>query len=165
MSHTTNSILFTSGHAYIPGWVLIRALRDQDRERREREVEPRRVRKFLRQELLKKAGQVGWETPRVYQYNLADEPEREGEPADRPVVLVPSDSKDTQAEERPERLVVTMEAAPDTRVVLTKPLLSPIRSLPRTPGRDIQLPDFQEVSPRSQERQRAAETLEIQMRR
>ena len=30
VSHTTNSIFFTSEHPYIPGWVLIRASRDQD---------------------------------------------------------------------------------------------------------------------------------------
>ena len=114
VSHTTNSILFTSGHPYIPGWVLIWASRDQDRvrqvpclhdpeqeeeikKRRKQEVEPRHVRKFQRQELLKKARQVGWEAPRVYQYNLADQPEREA-----PVVLVPSDSEDIQAEEQPD---------------------------------------------------------------
>ena len=87
----------------------------------------------------------------MYQCNLADEPEKEAEPADPPVVLVPSDSEDIQAEERSERLVVRMEGGPDTRVVLTHAFLSPIGSLPRTPGRDIQLPGFQEVSPRSLE--------------
>ena len=114
VSHTTNSILFISRHPYIPGWVLIQASRNQEwvrqvpcphdpeqedeiKKRRKQDVEPRHVRKFLRQELLKKAGQVGWEAPRVYQYNLADDPEREAEPADPPVVLVPSDSEHIQA--------------------------------------------------------------------
>ena len=66
VSHTTNSILFTSGHPYM-------AMSDQDRvrsapcphdpeqeeeirKRRKREVEPCRVRTFLRPELLNKAG-------------------------------------------------------------------------------------------------------------
>ena len=33
---------------------------------------------------------MGWEAPRLYQYDLADEPGKEAEPADPPVVLVPS---------------------------------------------------------------------------
>ena len=90
----------------------------------------------------------------MYQYDLADEPERRGDPADLPVVLVPLD-----------RGVVTMEAGPDTRVVMTWPLLSPIGSLPHTLGRDIQLPGFQEVLPCSLEGRGAAETLEIEMGR
>ena len=120
VSHTTNSILFTSGHYYIRGWVLILASCDQDRvrhvpcphetdkeeeirKRRRREVEPCHVQKFLRQELLRKAGQVGWEAPRVYQFDLADGPGWEAQPAVLPVVFVPSDSEDVHAKERSDR--------------------------------------------------------------
>ena len=119
-----------------------------DREAKEARVEPRRVRKFLRQELLAKAGQSSWDAPRVFRYDLADEPEKEASLAAPHVVLVLSDSEQIQPEEQLDRRVVTIDAGSDTRVVLTQPLSSPIGSLPRTPGRDIQLPGYQEVSPR-----------------
>ena len=125
---------------------------DQEAEIRKRtrwEVEPRWVRKFLRQ----KAGQPSWEARRVFLYDLTDEHEEETEPMAPPVVLIPSDS-----EEQSDRRVVTIEVGSDTQVVLTQPLSSPFGSLPLTPGWDIQLP-------RSLEGQLAAEMLEVQMQR
>ena len=99
----------------------------------------------------------------MYRYDLADEPEKEASLAAPPVVLVHSDSEQIQPEEQPDRRVVTIDTGSDTRVVLTHPLSSPIGSLPRTPGQEIQLPGYQEVSPRSLEGRRAADTLRVQM--
>ena len=90
VSHTTNSILFTSWHPYTPGWVQIRATSDQDRvrcvpcqhdpeqeeeigRRRRLEVEPHRAppSPSPRQELLAKAGQSSCDAPKVYRYDFA----------------------------------------------------------------------------------------------
>ena len=116
VSHTTNSSLFMSAHPYIPGWVRIQSVHDQDhntyqeeeiRRRRRQEVEPRRVRKFLRLELLTKTGHSDWDDPRVYRYELAKEPERRAPPPQPSVVVVAFGSKEPALEERQDRRVVT----------------------------------------------------------
>ena len=53
------------------------------------DVEPPEVRRFLRQELLKKVGHLWWNRPRVYRHDLAEE--REPEPPVQSVVVIPSD--------------------------------------------------------------------------
>ena len=99
----------------------------------------------------------------MYRYDLADEPLKEANLAALSVVLVPSDSEEIQPEKQPDQRMVTIDEGSDTRAVLTQPLSSPIGSLPRTPGRDIHLPGYHEVSPRSLEGRRVAEMLEVQM--
>ena len=106
VSHTTDSFTFTSAHPFFPGWVRVVSAHREDRvrnipcthnpaeEQRARrrvrgDVEPPEVRRFLRQELLKKVGHSWWNRPRVYRHDLADE--REPTPSLRSVVVVPSD--------------------------------------------------------------------------
>ena len=93
VSHTTDSFTFTSAHPFFPGWVRVvsahREVRvrnipcthnpaEEQRARRRvrRDVEPPEVRKFLRQELLKKVGHSWWNRPRDYCHDLADEREQ-----------------------------------------------------------------------------------------
>ena len=92
VSHTTDSLTFTSAHPFFPGWVRVVVAHRTDRIRKapcpqnpeedleakkrvRREVEPPEVRKFLRQELLRKVGHSWWNRPRVYRHDLADERE------------------------------------------------------------------------------------------
>ena len=116
VSHTTDSFTFTSAHPFFPGWVRVvgahrsyrvggtpcahnpeEELRAKRRVRRD--VEPLEVRRFLRQELLRKVGHSWWNRPRVYRHDLADE--RESTPSVRSVVVIPSDPE--QPEVSPEQ--------------------------------------------------------------
>ena len=58
-----------------------------------RDVEPPEVRRFLRQELLKKVGHSWWNRPRVYHHDLAHE--REPTPSVRSVVVTPGDAEES----------------------------------------------------------------------
>ena len=109
VSHPTNSSLFMSAHPYIPGWVQDHNTYQEEaiRRRRRQEVEPRRVRKFLRLELLTKTGHSDWDDPRVYRYELAKEPERRAPPPPPSMVVVASGSEEPALEERQDRRVVT----------------------------------------------------------
>ena len=77
VSHMTSSFTFTSSHPFFPGWVRVVAAHSTDRvrsvpcthnaeeelevrKRVKRDVEPPEVRRFLRQELLKKVGHTWW---------------------------------------------------------------------------------------------------------
>ena len=90
VSHTTDSFTFTSAHPFFPGWVRVVRAHREDRVRNtpcahnpkeeqrakrrvRRDVEPPEVRRFLRQELLRKVGHSWWNWPRVYRHDLADE--------------------------------------------------------------------------------------------
>ena len=73
------------------------------KKRVRRDVEQPEVRRFLRQELLKKVGHSWWNRPRVYRHDLAKEPEPE--PPVQAVVVIPSDPD--QPETSPERHEVT----------------------------------------------------------
>ena len=92
VSHTTDSFTFTSAHPFFPGWVRMVGAHRKDRVRNtpcahnpdeeqrakrrvRRDVEPPEVRRFLRQELLKKVGHSWWNRPWVYRHDLADERE------------------------------------------------------------------------------------------
>ena len=83
VSHTTDSFTFTSAHPFFPGWVRVVGAHREDRvrgtpcahnpeeeqrakRRVRRDVEPPEVRRFLRQELLRKVGHSWWNRPRVY---------------------------------------------------------------------------------------------------
>ena len=84
-------------------------------------------------------------------------------------MVIPSDPEQPEAE--PEVMASQdhepspLDLGPDRRMVSTKPILSPVTSMPNTPGRDIQLPGEMEESPRSQEGRVAAATLEQEMGR
>ena len=90
VSHTTDSFTFTSTH-----------LEEEQRTKRRvrRDVEPPEVRRFLRQELLRKVGHLWWNRPQVYCHDLADE--QEPTPSVRSVVVIPSDPE--QPEVSPEQ--------------------------------------------------------------
>ena len=64
--------------------------------------------------MLAKAGQSSWDAPRVYRYDLADEPEKEASLAARPVVLVAADFEEIQPEEQPDQRKVTIDTGSDT---------------------------------------------------
>ena len=116
----------------------------QVKRRVRRDVEPPEVRRFMLQELLRKVGQLWWNRPRVYRHDLADE--RESTPSVRSVVVIPSDPE--QPEVSPEQQGSGPSGSRD-RMTLVWPVVSPITSLPRTPGRDILLPGDAEESPRT----------------
>ena len=130
------------------------------RRRVRRDVEPSEVRRFLRQELLKKVGHSWWNRPRVYRHDIADE--REPTPSVRSVVVVPSDPE--QPEVSPEQQGLGTVGSRD-RMTLVGPVASPVTSLPHTPGRDIFLAGDTEESPRTREGRVAAATLEQEMGR
>ena len=177
VSHTTDSFTFTSAHPFFPGWVRVVGAHREDRVRNtpcahnpqeeqrakrrvRRDVEPPEVRRFLRQELLKKVGHSWWNRLRVYRHDLADE--REPTPSVRSVVVVPSDPE--QPELSPEQQGSGPLGSRD-RMTLVRPVASPVRSLPRTPGRDLLLTGDAEESPRTKEGRMAAATLEQEMGR
>ena len=60
----------------------------------------------------------------------------------------------------PDHGLVLVALGPDRRVVLVNPGSSPATSVPRTTGRDIQLSQEMEESPRPWEGWKAVETLE-----
>ena len=104
----------------------------QVKQRVRRDVEPPEVRRFLRQELLKKVGHSWWNRPRVYRYDKEDE--RELMQSLRFVVVVP------QGQEQQEEALHQQElssAVPGDRMTLVGPVASRVTSLPHTPGRDI----------------------------
>ena len=177
VSHTTDSFTFTSAHPFIPGWVRVVGAHHEDsvlntpcahnpaeeqraRWRVRRDVEPPEVRRFLRQELLKKVGHSWWNRPQVYHHDLADE--REPTPSLRSVVVVPSDPE--QPEVSPDQQGSGPVGSRD-RMTLVGPVASPVTSLPHTPGRDIILAGGTEESPRTREGRVAAATLEQEMGR
>ena len=111
-------------------------------------MEPLEVRRFLRQELLKKVGHSWWNRPRVYCHDLADE--REPTPLLRSVVVVPSDPE--KPEVSPDQQGLGPIGSRD-RMTLVGSVASPVTSLPHTPGRDIVLAGGTEESPRTREGQ------------
>ena len=130
------------------------------KQRVRRDVEPPEVRRFLRQELLKKVGHSWWNRPQVYRYNKDDE--RELTQSLRSVVVVP------QGQEQPEEALHQQElspAVPGDRMTLVGPVASPVTSLPHTPGRDIVVSRSTEESPRTREGRLAAATHEQAMGR
>ena len=148
VSHTTSSFTFTSAHPFFPGWVRVVSAHSTDRVRKllcshnaeeelevkkrvRQDVEPGEVRRFLRQELLKKVVHSWWNKPRLYRHDLAEE--REPTPLVRSVVVIPSDPD--QPEASPERQEPG-PAGPIEEMVLDEPVASPVTSLPRTPGQD-----------------------------
>ena len=177
VSHTTDSFTFFSEHHFFPGWVRVVSAHTKDRvrsvpcdhnpeeERRvkqrvRRDVETPEVRRFLRQELLKKVGHSWWNRPRVYRYDKDDE--REPTQSLRSVVVV------FQGQEQPEEALHQQElspAVPGDRMTLVGPVASPVTSLPHTPGRDIVVAGSTEESPRTREGRLAAATLEQEMGR
>ena len=172
VSHTTDSFTFTSAHPFFPGWVRVvgahrvrntpcahkPAEEQRARRRVRRDVELPEVRRFLRQELLKKVGHSWWNRPRVYPHDLADE--REPTPSLRSVVVVPSDPE--QPEVSPDQQGLGPVGSRD-RMTLVGPVASPVTSLPHTLGRDIILAGGTEESPRTREGRVAAATLEQEM--
>ena len=177
VSHTTDSFTFTRALPFFPGWVRVVGAHGEDRVRNtpcahnlaeeqrarrrvRREVEPPEVRRFLRQELLKKVGHSWWNRPRVYCHDLADE--REPTPSLRSVVVVPSDPE--QPEVLPDQQGLGPVGSRD-RMTLVGPVASPVTSLPHTPGRDIVLAGATEESPRTREGRVAAATLGQEMGR
>ena len=165
VSHTTDSFTFTSAHPFFPGWVRVVGAHRNDRvrgtscasnpkkelrakRRVRRDVEPSEVRRFLRQELLRKLGHSWWNRPRVYCHDLADE--RELTPSLRSVVVIPSDPE--QPEVSPEQQGLGPSGSSD-RMTLVGPVASPITSLPRTLGQEILLPGDAEESPRTRDGQ------------
>ena len=137
------------------------------RRRERRDVEPGEVRRFLRQELLKKVGYSDWVKPRLYRYDLAEE--REPTPSVQSVVVIPSDPDQPEAEHEAEasqdQEPNLSDVGPVGRMVLAELVSSPVTSLPRTPRRDIYLPGEAKESPRSQEGRVAVATLEQEMGR
>ena len=114
-------------------------------------MEPPEVRRFLRQELLKKVGHSWWNRPRVYCHDRDDE--REPTPS---------------GQEQPEESLDQQELGPAVlgdRMTLVGPVASPVMSLPHTPGRDIVVAGSTEESPRAREGRLAAATLEQEMGR
>ena len=91
-------------------------------------MEPPEVRRFLRQELLKKVGHSWWNRPRVYRHDLADE--REPTPSVRSVVVVPSDPE--QPEVSPDQQGSGPVGSRD-QMTLIGPVASPVTSLPHVP--------------------------------
>ena len=177
VSHTTDSFMFTSAHPFFQGWVRVVSAHREDRvrgipcthnqaeeqrarRRVRRDVEPPEVRRFLRQELLKKVGHSWWNRPRVYRHDLADE--REPTPSLRSVVVVPSGQE--QPEESPDQQELGPVVSGD-RMTLVGPVASPVTSLPHTPGRDIVIAGKTEESPRTREGRVAAAMLEQEMGR
>ena len=175
VSHTTDSFRFTSTHPFFPGWVRVVSARRKDRVRNvpcthnqeeeqrvrrrvRRDVEPPEVRRFLRQELLKKVGHSWWNRPRVYRHDRDDE--REPTPSLRSVVVVPSGQE--QPEESPDQQELGPVVSGD-RMTLVGPVASPVTSLPHTPGRDIVIAGNTEEFPRTREGRLAAATLEQEM--
>ena len=125
-----------------------------------RDVEPPEVRRFLRQELLKKVGHSWWNRPRVYRHDRDDE--REPTPSLRSVVVVPS------GQEQPKESLDQQELGPAVsgdRMTLVRPVASPVTSLPHTPDRDIVIAGNTEESTRTREGRLAAATLEQEMGR
>ena len=123
-------------------------------------MEPPEVRRFLRQELLKKVGHSWWNRPRVYRHDRDDE--REPTPSLRSVVVVPP------GQEQPEESLDQQELGPTVsgdRITLVGPVASPVTSLPHTPDRDIVVAGSTEESPRTREGRLAAATLEQEMGR
>ena len=177
VSHTTDSFTFASEHHFFPGWVRVVSGHTKDRvrgipcdhdaeeERRvkqrvRRDVEPPEVRRFLRQELLKKIGHSWRNRPRVYRYDKDDE--RELMQSLRSVVVVP------QGQEQQEEALHQQElssAVPGDRMTLVGPVASPVTSLPHIPGRDIVVTGSSEESSRTREGRLAAATLEQEMGR
>ena len=125
------------------------------KQRVRRDVEPPEVRRFLRQELLKKVGHSWWNRPRVYRYDKDDE--RELTQSLRSVVVEPQGQALHQQELSP--------AVPGDRMTLVGPVASPVTSLPHTLGRDIVVAGSTEESPRTREGRLAAATLEQEMGR
>ena len=177
VSHTTDSFKFTSAHPFFPGWVRVVSAHREDRVRNipcthnqaeeqrarrrvRRDVEPPEVRRFLRQELLKKVGHSWWNRPRVYRHDLTDE--RELTPSLRSVVVVPLGQE--QPEESPDQQGLGPVVSGD-RMTLVGPVASPVTSLPHTPGRYIVIAGNTEESPRTREGRVAAATLEQEMGR
>ena len=78
-------------------------------------------------------------------------------------MVVASDSEEPAADEEQGRWEAPKTPEEDTRVVVVHQTPSPSASVPVTPGRDMQISVADNVSPRSLEGQRAAETLEIEM--
>ena len=130
------------------------------RRRVRHDVEPPEVRRFLRQELLKKVGHSWWNRPRVYRHDRDDE--REPTPSLRSVVVVPSGQE--EPEESPDQQELGPVVSGD-RMTLVGPVASPVTSLPHTPGRDIVIAGNTEESPRTREGRLAAATLEQEMGR
>ena len=174
---TVVSFTFTSAHPFFPGWVQVVGAHRSDRvqgtpcshnpeeelqakKRVRLDVEPPEVRRFLRQELLRKVVHSWWNRPRVYRHDLADE--RESTPSVRSVVVIPSDPN--QPEASPEQQGLGPSGSSD-RMTLVGPVASLITSLPCTPGQDILLPGDAEESPRSRKGLVAAATLEQEMGR
>ena len=174
VSHTTSSFTFTSSHTFFPGWVRVVAAHSTDvrrvpctynaeeelevRKMVKRDVGPPEVRRFLRQELLKKVGHTWWNRPRVYRHDRDDD--REPDSPAQSVVVIPSDPDQLEAPPEPQ------EPGPlglSKRRTLNEPATSPVTSLFYTPGRDIRLPGDSEESPRSWEGRVAAATLEQEM--
>ena len=125
-----------------------------------RDVEPPEVRRFLRQELLRKVGHSWWNRPRVYRHDLADKGELT--PSVRSVVVIPSDPEPPEVS--PDQQGSGPSGSKD-RLALVGPVAAPITSLPRTPGRDILLLGDAEESPRTKEGRVAAATLEQEIGR
>ena len=124
-----------------PGWVRVVAAHRTDRIRKtpcqhdleedleakkrvRRDVKPPEVRRFLRQELLRKVGHSWWNRPRVYRHDLADE--REPAPPVQSVVVIPSDPD--QPEASPERQEPGPSGSSD-RMTLVGPVASPVIAL------------------------------------
>ena len=169
VSRTTDSLTFTSAHPFFPGWVRVVRAHREDRVRNapcaqnseeeqrakrrvRRDVEPLEVRRFLRQELLKKVGHSWWNRPRIYCHDLADE--WEPTPSVWSVVVIPSDAE--QPEVSPEQQGLGPLGSRG-RMTLAGPVASP--------GRDILLSGDAEESPRTKEGRVAAATLEQEMGR
>ena len=177
VSHTTDSFTFFSEHPFFPGWVRVVSAHSKDRVRSvpcdhnpeeeqrvkrrvRRDVEPPEVRRFLRQELLKKVGHSWWNRPRVYCHDRDDE--REPTPSLRSVMVVPS------GQDQPEESLDQQELGPAVsgdRMTLVGQVASPVTSLPHTPGRDIVVAGSTEESLRTREGRLAAATLEQEMGR
>ena len=87
VSHTTDSVTFTSAHPFFPGWVRVVGAHREDRVRNrpcahnpdEEQWAKRRVRRDVEPPatgVLKKVGHSWWNRPWVYRHDLADERER-----------------------------------------------------------------------------------------
>ena len=139
VSNTSSSFTFTSAHPFFPGWVRVVTAHSTDRVGKphnaeedlevsksvKQDIEPPEVRRFLRQELLKKVGHSWWNRPRVYRHDLADE--QEPAPPVQSVVVIPSDPD--QPEASPERHEPG-PLGPSERMTLDEPAASPVTSLP-----------------------------------
>ena len=123
-------------------------------------MEPPEVRRFLRQELLKKVGYSWWNRPRVYRHDRDDE--REPTPSLCSVVVVPSGQEQTEESLDQQELG---PAVSGDLMTLVGQVASLVTSLPHTPGRDIVVAGSTEESPRTREGRLAAATLEQEMGR